>query len=140
MPATSDPDWSLRCRGALARYGEPLLRAVADKLVRPRTKLPAGELLDKAAATLTNAPVIDRRIKDQPPAARKLLALVGLSRQPRWKVGHLITLLATLEHHEGFAPVQTLLEAGLLFPELDSHAPAVSDFTAWYGAAGTSAA
>src|SRR5215207_7274261 len=115
----ADPDWSLRCREALGRYSEPLLRAVADRLVRPRTKLPADELLDKAAATFTNAPVIDRRIKDQPPAARKLLALVGISRQPRWKVGHLLTLLAALGHDEGFAPVQALLEAGLLFPELD---------------------
>ncbi len=136
----ADPDWSSLCRGALAGYAEPLLRAVADKLVRPRTKMPAGELLDKAAATFANAPVIDRRIKDQPPAARKLLAFVGISRQPRWKVGHLITLLAALDHHEGFAPVQTLLEAGLLFPELNPHAPAIGDFTEWYGSVGTNAA
>jgi hypothetical protein len=136
MPPPAEPDPSDRCREALARYGEPLLRAVADRLVRPRTKLPADELLDKAAATLTNAPVIDRRIKDQPPAARKLLALVGASRQPRWKVGHLITLLAALDHHEGFAPVQTLLEAGLLFPELDPHGPPLSDFAALLGPLG----
>jgi hypothetical protein len=140
MPTPSDPDWSARCRAALAHYSDPLLRAVADKLVRPRTKMPAGELLDKAAATLTNAPVIDRRIKDQPPAARKLLALIGLSHQLRWKVGHLLTLLAALDHHEGLTPVQTLLEAGLLFPELDPHAPPVSDSAAWCGAAGTNAA
>ncbi len=70
MPSPPDLDWSTLCRDALARYAEPLLRTVADKLVRPRTKLPADELLDKAAATFTNAPVIDRRIKDQPPAGR----------------------------------------------------------------------
>jgi hypothetical protein len=140
MPATTDPDWSLRCRAALARYGEPLLRSVADKLVRPRTKQPAAELIDRAAATLTNAPVIDRRVKDQPPAARKLLALIGISRQPRWKVGHLITLLAALDHNDGFTPVRTLLEAGLLFPDLAADAPAVDDFTAWYGLAGTNTA
>ena len=46
MPATPEPDWSALCRGALARYAEPLLRSVADKLVRPRAKQPAGELLD----------------------------------------------------------------------------------------------
>ncbi len=140
MPSPADPDWSSLCREALARYGEPLLRAVADKLVRPRTKMPADELLDKAAATITNPPVIDRRIKEQPDAGRKLLALVGLSRQPRWKVGHLLTLLSALDHNDGFTPVQELLEAGLLFPELDPHAPPVTDFTAWYGAAGTNAA
>src|SRR6266542_3008414 len=132
MPSPAEPDWSVRCREALARYSEPLLRIVADKLVRPRTKLPADELLDKAAATLTNAPVIDRRIKDQPPAARKLLALIGISRQPRWKVGHLATLLAALDHAEGYAPIQTLLENGLLFPELGADSPPVGDFAAWF--------
>ena len=50
------------------------------------------------------------------------MALIGLSRQPRWKVGHLITMLAALDHAEGFGPVQTLLEAGVLFPELDPNA------------------
>lgn len=133
-------DWSARCRGALARYAEPLLRTVADKLVRPRTKLPADDLLDKAAGTLTNAPVIDRRIKELPGAERKLLALVGLSRQPRWKVAHLLALLAALDHHDGFAPVLVLLENGLLFPEGPDGAGEVADFTAWYGAAGTSTA
>ena len=131
----AEPDWSLRCREALAHYNEPLLRAVADKLVRPRAKQPADELLDKAAATLTNAPVIDRRIKDQPPAARKLIALIGMSRQPRWKVGHLITLLAALGHAEGFAPVRAALEAGLLFPELAPGQP-LEDFAEVAAAAG----
>ncbi|MFM8274127.1 MAG: helicase-associated domain-containing protein, partial [Gemmata sp.] len=137
MPANPETDWSERCRGALARYAEPLLRAVADKLVRPRSRLPVEELLERAVATLTNAPVIDRRIKDQPPAARKLIALVGLSRQPRWKVGHLLTLLAALDHSDGFGPVQSLLESGLLFPTLAAGDPEVSDFAGWFGAAGT---
>ncbi len=65
------------------------------------------------------------------------MALVGISRQPRWKVGHLLTMLAALDHSEGFAPVQTLLEAGLLFPELDPHNPSADDFAAWFGLAGT---
>lgn len=133
MAANPEIDWSLRCRNALARYAEPLLRTVADKLVRPRAKQPVEELVEKAAATTTNAPVIDRRIKDQPPAARKALALVGLSRQPRWKVGHLLTMLSALDHNDGFAPVQALLEAGLLFPELDADAPPVEDFATWLG-------
>src|SRR5205823_3768253 len=59
------------------------------------------------------------------------------SRQPRWKAGHLITLLAALGHAEGFAPVQAALEAGLLFPELSAHAPPLDDFAAWLGRAGT---
>ncbi|HEY1188567.1 MAG TPA: helicase-associated domain-containing protein, partial [Gemmata sp.] len=119
------------------RYGETLLRTIADKLVRPRSKLPAEELIDKSVAMITNAPVIDRRIKEQPPAARKLLAFMGLSRQPRWKVGHLLTLLAALDHNDGFGPVQALLETGLLFPELDPQGPPVEDFASWFGLAGT---
>ncbi len=137
MPANPEIDWSARCRDALARYAEPLLRLVADKLVRPRAKQPIDELLDKAVAVLINAPVIDRRIKDQPPASRKMLAFMGISRQPRWKVGHLLTLLSALDHNEGFNPVQTLLEAGILFPELDPHNPDIEDFAAWFGLAGT---
>jgi hypothetical protein len=138
MPPTPDPpDWTTRGRDALAAYAEPLLRAVAARLVRPRTSQPVDELLDRSAATLMNPPVIDRRIKDLPPAARKLLALVGLSRRPRWKVGHLITLLASIGHAEGFAPVQAALEAGLLFPELPADSPPLDDFAAWLGLGGT---
>src|SRR4051794_8348750 len=97
MPPIPEPeDWSARAREALSRYAEPLLRSVTAKLIKPRTNQPADDLLDKAAATFTNPPVIDRRIKDLPPAARKLLALIGLSRQPRWRVGHLITLVTAL--------------------------------------------
>ncbi len=137
MPANPEIDWSTRCRDALARYTEPLLRAVADKLVRPRSKQPTDELLDKAAAMLTNAPVIDRRIKEQPAASRKLLAFMGVSRQPRWKIGHLLTMLAALDHNDGFSPVHTLLETGLLFPELDPQTPPIEDFASWFGLAGT---
>ena len=64
MPPTPDPpDWTARGRDALAAYAGPLLRAVAARLVKPRTNQPVDELLDKSAATLTNPPVIDRRIK-----------------------------------------------------------------------------
>ena len=38
----------------------------------------------------------DRRLKDLSPAARKLLALLTLTRRPHWKVGHLLTTLAAL--------------------------------------------
>ncbi|AWM41675.1 hypothetical protein GobsT_72410 [Gemmata obscuriglobus] len=137
MPQTSDTDWSERCRDALLGYSETLLRAVGDKLVRPRSKLPVEELIEKSVAMVTNAPVIDRRIKEQPPAARKVLAFMGLSRQPRWKVGHLLTLLAALDHNDGFTPVQALLETALLFPDRGTDEPPVEDFAAWFGLAGT---
>jgi hypothetical protein len=126
-PTPDDAVWSDRCRDALSRYAEPLARSVAARLVRPRTNQPLAELIDKAVATLTNPPVIDRRIRDLPDAARNLLAVVARSRQLRWKVGHLITLLAALGHAEGFAPVRAVLEAGLLFPELAQGQP-LDDF------------
>jgi len=119
----------------LSRYSEPLLRLVAAKLVRARTNQPLDEVLDKAAGTLLNPPVIDRRLKELSPAGRKLLAAIGLSRQPTWKVGHLLALLAGLGHAEGFTPIQESLEAGLLYPEL--RGGEVEDFAAWLGSAGT---
>ena len=138
-PPADAEDWSLRVRDALSRYDEPLLRAVAGKLVKPRTNQPLDELLDKAVGILLNPPQIDRRIKELPPASRKLLAVIGLSRQPRWAVGHLITLLASLGHAEGFAPVRAALDAGLLYPELPGGLP-LDDFDRWLGAGGTFAA
>src|SRR5579871_2884872 len=141
MAPTPDPvDWTARARDALARYDEPLLRAVAARLVRPRTQQPAEELIEKSVATLANPPVIDRRIKDLPPAGRALLAAIGLSRQPRWRVGHLINTLAALGHPADFTPIQAVLDEGLLFPEVNPLAPPVADFAAWLGSNGTLAA
>ena len=138
MPPSAEPDiWSIRVRDALSRYREPLFRAVASRLVKPRTTQPIEDLLDKAVATLGNPPVVDRRIKELSAPSRKLLALIGLSRQPRWKVGHLITLLAALGHSEGFTPVQEALEAGLLYPDPDGNPDEIDDFAAWLGQGGT---
>lgn len=129
--------WTDRTRDVLTRYAEPLLRDVAGRLVKFRTPLPPDELVEKALGTLGNPPVIDRRIKDLPDAARKLLAVLGQSRRPAWKVGHLLTLLAALGHPDGFDPVQTLLRAGLLFPDVTADSPEVEDFSAWFARAGT---
>jgi hypothetical protein len=137
MPQTSDEaDWSVRSHAALSRYAEPLLRSVAAKLIRPRANQPVEELLEKSVAALTNPPVIDRRIRDLPVAARQLLALIGLSRQSRWKVGHLISLTAALGHPAEFTPIADALAAGLLFPVFPDGLPAIDDFTAWFGSAG----
>ncbi len=134
MPPPADPDpWTARANEALGRYTEPLLRTVAAHLVKPRSAIPVDELADRCFATLTNPPVVDRRIKDQSDAARKLLALVGLSRRPAWKVGHLLTLLAALGHADGLAPVLELLQNGLLFPELSPHGPPLAQFESWVG-------
>ncbi|HET6573573.1 MAG TPA: hypothetical protein VFG68_08230, partial [Fimbriiglobus sp.] len=135
MPPPADP-WTDRARDVLSRYAESLRRDVAAKLVRPRTPIPADELAERCVAALTNPPVIDRRIKEQPDAARKLLALVGLSRRPTWKVGHLVTLLASLGHPEGLAPVMALLQAGLLYPDLPPEGRGYTAFESWLGSVG----
>jgi hypothetical protein len=139
-PNVEREDWSALSRDALSRYAEPLLRAVANRLIKPRGNQPVEELLDKCVATFTNPPVIDRRLREMPEACRKLMAVIGLSRQPRWKVGHLLTLLAALGHSEGFAPIAACMECGLLFPRIPSGFPPLEAFEIWLGATGTLAA
>jgi hypothetical protein len=85
---------------------------------------------------LTNPPVIDRRIRDLPETNRKLLALIGLSRQPCWKVGHLVAMLSALGHDDGITPVVELLKSGLLCPEQVDDPPGIEDFTNWMAGAG----
>src|SRR5262249_33973909 len=111
--APPQPDWSLLLRQTLQHYDGALLRSVAGKLVRPRNEWPVEELIDRSVATVANAAVIDRRLHELGPAERRLLALIAHSRQPRWRLGSLLELLAALGHAEGPLPVFSLLEAGL---------------------------
>lgn len=130
--------WSVQFRATLERYDESLLREVAARLVRPRNHWPAGELIERCVAALDNAPIIDRRLKEVDPAARRLLAFIGHSRLPRWRLGNLLELLAAAGHAEGPRPVMTLLEAGLLYPELPDDLRRLKSFEQWLGkAAGT---
>ncbi|QEL16485.1 hypothetical protein [Limnoglobus roseus] len=139
-PIADYTTWTERVRETLDRYAEPLSRAVSARLVQPKIGQTVEDLADKAAATQTNAPVIDRRIRELPEGPQTLLRLVGLSRQPIWNVGQLITLSAAAGHADGFAPLQSLLEAGLIFPtQTPGNAP-ITDFTAWFGGAGMLAA
>lgn len=139
-PSTVDlTTWTDRVRDTLARYTVPLSRLVSSRLVQPKIGQTVEDLADKAAETQTNAPVIDRRIRELPAGPQTLLRLVGLSRQPVWNVGQLITLSAAAGHADGFAPLQALLDAGLLYPA-DSSSDSIADFTSWFGSAGTLAA
>ena len=65
---------------------------------------------------------------------------MGLSRQSRWKVCHLLALLSALGHDDGFTPVETVLRAGLIYPVLSADTPPITDFTDWFGRAGMLAA
>src|SRR5262245_32545152 len=123
MPLIDVAYWSERVQQTLQRYAEPLLQQVAAQLFRPRSQWPAAELIERSLATITNAAVLDRRLEALDPAGRRLLALIGHSRQPRWKLGPLLELLAALGHAEGLAPIFALFEAGLLYPDLAEAPP-----------------
>lgn len=118
MPLIDPPFWSEKLTQTLQRYDESLLRQVAAQLVRPRGQWPAQELIHRCLTITENAAVIDRRLVDLSTASRQILALIGRSRQPRWHVGHLVELLICLGQADGLAPVMSLLEGGLLFPDL----------------------
>jgi len=139
-PALAPELWSGRARDALSRYAEPLLRQVVQRHLKPRNQWPPEELIDRSVAALTNAAAIDRRLKELPESCRKLLAVVGLSRQPVWRVGHLITLLATLGHTEGLTPILELVEGGLIHPELPSTLAKLKQFEEWLGPSGVATA
>jgi hypothetical protein len=139
-PTDTDAEWTARCRDALSSYSAPLLKEVASKLIRPRANQPTAELLEKSVGMLTNPPVIDRRIRDLSIASRKLIALVGLSRQPRWRVGHLMVLLSALGHDEGFAPIEEALRSGLAYPCSWLHSTPLDEFTSWLGRGGSDSA
>src|SRR5438270_10606363 len=118
MPSAAPREWSEILRQTLARYDEPLLRRVAARLIKPRNQWPADELVTRCAATADDITVIDRRLAELDAAGRRLLALIGHSRQPLWNMGNLVELLIALGLEDGLAPVLTLLEAGLLYPLL----------------------
>jgi len=110
--------WTDHLRRSLLSYDEPLLRLVSTKLCKPRNHWPVEELIDRCMGTLTNAAVLDRRLKDLETPGRMVLALMAHSRQNVWPVGNLVEMLQTLGFPDGFAVVLHLLEAGLLYPNL----------------------
>lgn len=135
MPTDADPPVAL-VRAALDGYSEAVRRQVAASLLKSRNHIPVDELTDRILTTLANPPAVDRRLKDLPPDARKLLALLGLTRRPHWKVGHLLTTLAAVGHADGVAPVRAAFDAGLLYPLRPEGAPVLDAFEGWLGEAG----
>ncbi|HKA05990.1 MAG TPA: hypothetical protein VKD71_01950, partial [Gemmataceae bacterium] len=124
--------WTDRLETALAGYGADLLRHVAARLLKTRNHWPADELIDRIRDATDNAAVIDRRLKDLPPAARKVLDLIGLSRRPDWQAGHLLVMLAALGHSDGPAPLQVLFDEGLIYPLRPAGSPKLQTFQHWF--------
>ena len=110
--------WDTHTRHTLNRYDEALLRQVAHNLCKPRNQWPVHELIDRMCAGLTNAAMVDRRLKELPVACRQIMAIIHQSRQTRWSISVLVETLAMLGYDDGLAPVTALLQSGLLLPEL----------------------
>src|SRR6516162_9713670 len=101
MPFADPAYWSDYLRQTLRRYSEPLLRRVAASLFKPPSQWPPEDLIERCLATFSNAAVIDRRLQALDVPARRVLACIGHSRQPRWKLGNLLELLSVLGCSEG---------------------------------------
>jgi hypothetical protein len=123
MPYSAPAVWSDHLRQTLQAYGDSVLREVAANLVRPRSQWPSEELMERSIHTLHNAAVIDRRLHDLDVPSRRLLGFIAHSRQPRWKLGNLLELLAAVGHSDGLQAVLRLFESGLLYPNLGAQAP-----------------
>jgi hypothetical protein len=117
MAITVD-SWREHLTRTLRGYDEKLLRQVSLKLCKPRNQWPIDELIERDLATLDNPVTLDRRLKELPEPARRLLACLGHSRQPRWRVGSLIEIAYLLGDDDGVGTLRTLLDAGLVFPLL----------------------
>src|SRR4051812_23505151 len=92
----ADETWTDHLRRTLLSYDEPLLRRVSSKLCKPRNQWPAEDLIDRCLAILSNAAVLDRRLKDLDTPSRLVLALIAQSRQSVWPVGNLVEMLVIL--------------------------------------------
>ncbi len=138
MSTSASATWSEQIERTLQRYDEPLLRRVSEKMIRPRNQWPAGELVNRDVAAVGNAAAVDRWLRDLEPASRRLLALIGHSRQPHWRVGSLVEMLAMLGPAADTRPILGLLQAGLLYPVLPDNLTRLKSFEHWLGTAHTS--
>ena len=113
---TSADPWSdhLRLPGELRRACSA---AVAAQLFKPRNQWPVEELIERCLATRPTPPSSTAASRTWS-RRRRLLALIGHSRQPRWQLGNLVVLVMALGHTDGLQPILALFEAGLLFPDL----------------------
>jgi Helicase conserved C-terminal domain len=110
--------WSERAAAALEHYDEDLLRGVAARLIRPRNQWPVEELRNRLVEGLSNAPVVDRRLKELPSVVRFWLAVAARLRCHRWHAYDLVHLANRLGAPEQMANVFTLLDSGLAIPVL----------------------
>lgn len=122
-------------RGALSRYSDALLRGVADRWLRLRSKKSAADLIDLLEEVPGNAALIDKRLRDLAEPSRQLLALLSRSRQCTWRLGALLELLSMLLPEEavadGMKAVFELLANGFFFVPPATEQPKLRSFEEW---------
>src|SRR5216684_182283 len=111
MPFPSAESVSELLRQTLEHYDEPLLRRVAASLLKPRNQWPREELIERMTTAAENAPLIDRRLQELDSGSRRVLAAVGHSRQPRWRLGNLVEITIALGEPDGLKPIFALVES-----------------------------
>jgi len=124
----------VRIRAILRRYDEVLLRDVTRRLIKPRNQWPIDELIEKSIQMLNNPVSIDRKLRELPPAALGLMAMLGFSGLTACTMSDLMSLLPLLDDPDGRGPVTALLDQGLIFPDLtDVGSFRLKSFEDWYG-------
>ena len=126
----------LRVRAVLRRYDEVLLRDVTRRLLKPRNQWPVEELIEKSIQMLNNPVSIDRKLRELPPAALGLMAMLGFAGLTSCTMSDLLSLLRLLDNDDSLGPVTALLDQGLIFTDLpDVGSFKLKSFEDWYGSA-----
>lgn len=117
MQLADADSWADRARETLASYDGPLLRQVAGRLLRPRNRWPAAELVERCVAALSNPAAVDRRLGEAGVGARRLLGAIARSRLYRWRLGHLLAVAVALTDGDGPSALTELYGLGLILVE-----------------------
>jgi hypothetical protein len=128
--------WDELLGATLGRYSDGLLRAVGERLLKPRGKKTPAELREQMAAAVANPALIDRRLKELGEPAATLLALVHASRRPRWRLGGLLELhgaIAGADAAGGMDVVFKLFASGFLYPIGSADSGKLKSFEEWLG-------
>lgn len=126
----------LRVRAVLRRYDEVLLRDVTRRLLKPRNQWPVEELIEKSIQMLNNPVSIDRKLRELPPAALGLMAMLGFAGLTSCTMSDLLSLLRLLDNDDSLGPVTALLDQGLIFADLpDVGSFKLKSFEDWYASA-----
>ncbi len=111
----ADP-WQERLEDVLAACDVAFLRTIADHLLRARSHWPADDLRDRIAQALANPPLVDRRLRDLPTAAQRLLQVLAVNSRPDGRLSSFIEILAAVDDSPGLEALGALWNYGFLFP------------------------